>query len=357
VDIAGIFAAAAVGSLLALNARLQSRILVLVLLAALVVNPERNGSLSYWLVLAQATIPAFASRPSTWRILDAPRWTWQALVIVEAAGICAMLLGYGPIPTTVALLASFYLGANITRHVAMTNARLLVWGDEGLVAVTRDLLLGRVTSGMLHDLAQPLNVISMANGNLGYIAEHLEIEDEERRQLLERIERIAHHTQGAAAILSLFRWFGRDGSDDPAELTVRSALERAVAATRSNVRHHDVAVELQGNGLDYLLPTRHGSLEMIAVAALLCAFGSFIAPDGTKRRGKVLLHATLSPAHVLLSVQCADLDGHAIPGKHMDHATVWLVEQVAHEASGDFRPILRHDRTERFRIRLGRDDT
>jgi signal transduction histidine kinase len=353
---AGVFAALAIGALFALNAPVQSRMLVVVLAMGVLLDLEGRGSPAYWLLVPGALLTAFAPRAWAARILHAPRWTWQPLAVVCVVSTSAVLLGFGMLPTLIAVLASFYLGANVTREMAMADARLLVWGDEGLIAVTRDLLLGRVTSGMLHDLAQPLNVISMANGNMGHIAENLAIDEGERRLLLERIERIAQHTQGAAAILSLFRWFGRDGSDDPADLTVRSALERAVAATRSNVRHHDVAVELQGNGQDYLLPTRHGSLEMIAVAALLCAFASFIAPDGTKRRGTVLLHASLSPAHVIVSVQCRDTDGHAIPGRRMDHATAWLVGQVAHEASGDFRSIRRGSKPERFMIRLGRDD-
>ena len=37
---------------------------------------------------------------------------------------------------------------------------------------------------------------------------------------------------------------------------------RAVAATRSNVRHHDVEVELHGNGLDYLRRIRNASQRM-----------------------------------------------------------------------------------------------
>jgi signal transduction histidine kinase len=356
VEVTGPFAAIAIGALLALNSRLQARILVAVLALAAVISRQDAGSLAFWLVVGEALLVAVAPRHVVSTILRIPRSAWQILVVVSAAAICAMLLNMGPVAVIVASLGSCYVSALVVRHMALADARLLTWGDQGLVAVTRDLLLGRITSGMLHDLAQPLNVISMANGNLGYIASHLPIGEDERRQLLDRIDRIALHTKGAATILGIFRWFGRDGSDNAAELSVRSALERAIAATRSNVRHHDVAVNLEGNGLEYLLPERHGYLEMMAVAALLCAFGSFILPDGTKSRGKVLLHATLSPAYLTVSVQCTDTDGAAVIGRAMDHATMWLVEQVAHEASGDFRMTARSKEPERFVIRLGRDD-
>jgi hypothetical protein len=122
------------------------------------------------------------------------------------------------------------------------------------------------------------------------------------------------------------------------------------------VRHNGVTVELQGDALEYLLPARHGALEMMAVAALLCAFASYIAPDGTKKRGRVLLHTSLSPAHVVVCMQCVDTEGLPVAGKPMDYATAWLVEQVAHEAGGDFRCLVRESRPERFLIRLGRDD-
>lgn len=351
----GLLAAGAIGALFTINARNQSRLLALVLAAFLALPAAREVS-TYWMTLALMLLAGFAPAAVRSWLLHLPRSSWQFALVITTPCACGMFLGWGPVATVLGMSGAFYLGINIARHMARADARLLAWGDGGLVVVTRDLLLGRVTSGMLHDLAQPLNVISMANGNMGYIIDHLAIGEEERRQLLERIERISHHTQAAALILSLFRWFGRDGSDEPAALTVRSALERAVAATRSNVRHNGVDVELQGNALEYLLPTRHGALEMMAVAALLCAFATYLAPDGTKKRGKVLLHASLSPAHVVVSLQCIDTEGQPVVGKPMDYATAWLVEQVAHEAGGDFRCLVRESRQERFLIRLGRDD-
>jgi len=44
-----------------------------------------------------------------------------------------------------------------------------------------------------------------------------------------------------------------------------------------------------------------------------------------------------------------------MPGPKMDRATLWLVEQVAREASGDFR-YLAGKQAPRFVMRLGRED-
>ncbi len=198
----------------------------------------------------------------------------------------------------------------------------------------------------------------MANGNLGYIAEHLDMPADKRVQMIERIRRIATSTESAAAILSLFRWFGRDGSADQGLFSVRSALERAISVTKSNVRHSDVAVELRGDALDYLLPGRHGTVEMMAVTALLCAFSGFILRDGSRTRihGTVLVRADLTGAHVAITIHCTDAQGQPNIVCEIDRATLWLVEQVAHESGSTFRHVRRRRQSVRFRILVARDD-
>lgn len=356
VAIAGVFASVSIGALFTLRAPIQTRAVLGILVVGLIVQLESGVSLAYAIVLAQTLVAAFAPRRLVSAVMSVPRWTWHIMSVLAAASICAMLLGFGPAPTALALVTSGYLGVNVTRNLAMRDAHLLSWGDENLIKVTRDLLLGRVTSGMLHDLSQPLNVISMANGNMGYIVDRLDIDADDRRHLQERIERIGQHTQNAAEILSLFRWFGRDGSDNAEQHTVRNAFARAIAVTRSNARHNDVAVKLEGDGLDYLLPKRLGCLEIMAVAALLCALSSFVDANGTKKGGTVRIVANLKATDVMISLHSTDDMGQPVQGKTMDTATRWLVEQVAKEASGDFRALYRRDSSERFLIRLRRDD-
>lgn len=336
------------------------------LAVGLFVVPGASGSAAYWSDLLLVTGSALFPRRLAPALLQVPRWSWVLAMILGTTCLCfyVLLLDVAapsaraaiPAVIVIASLCAAFLGAGIARHVAVVDARLLAWGDRGLVEVTRDLLLGRITSGMLHDLAQPLNVISMANANMDYIIAHLEIDDESRRQLQERVKRVATHTEGAAGILSLFRWFGRDGRDGGGELTVRSALESAVAATKSNVRHHGVAIQLRGNALEDAVPEQHGALEMMAVAALLSAFGSFIGIDGGKLRGDVLLNAVTTPGHIVITVECTDTQGSPLPSRRIDEATLWLIEQVAQDVASDFRCVVRDRQPVRFIIRLGRDD-
>ncbi|GEM_PF-722791 len=356
---AGLIGGAAAGALFVLHKTLKAALVAAVLSAGFYLIPEARFSPAYWTTLGLVTAAGFFPRSLVTILLRAPRWCWVVSLLVAMASFCCVLLLQTPVATAaifVGSLSAAFLGAGLARHLAMVDARLLAWGEDGLVPVTRDLLLGRVTAGMLHDLAQPLNVISMANGNMRYIVEQLDIDEDNRKQLLDRVARISSHTEAAAFILSLFRWFGRDGDKERSALNVRSALERALAATKSNVRHHGVSVELEGNALEHLLPEHHGALEMMAVAALLSAFGGFIGPNNEKRKGKVLLRAAMTPAHVVVTVRCIDENAAPAPARKLDHATLWLVEQVAIEAGGDFRSMLRSAQPTRFVIRLGRDD-
>lgn len=351
--------AAAVGALFVLHRNMMVLGIAAALAIGLFLLPGARESAAYWANFVLLVAAALVPRRFAPALLQASRWSWLIGMIVGSAGLGASFVVSGPLADAaiaVSTLCAAFIGAGITRHLAVIDARLLAWGDGGLAEVTRDLLLGRITSGMLHDLAQPLNVISMANANMDYIIEHLSIETETRQQLQERVKRIAAHTEGAAGILSLFRWFGRDGSDGDGQLTVRSALERAVAATKSNLRHHGVSVQLVGNGLDHLVPDQHGALEMMAVAALLSAFGGFLGADGKKLRGDVRLNASVTPAHILITVESTNIEGRPMPSRRIDEATLWLLEQVAQEASSDFRCLVRDRQPVRFIIRLGRDD-
>ncbi len=358
---AATMAAAVAGGLFVFRSHAWALIGLAGLVVWAVLQPRIPLSVAFWtpaVLMAGAVL--LPPQPLS-LLIRVPRLVWPLCVV---AGTACLYVAIdrpalpGSLLVIPACLCAALLGAGLARYLALADARILTWGEHGLETITRDLLLGRITSGMLHDLAQPLNVISMANGNLGYIAEHLDIAPDKRVQMVERIRRITTSTESAAAILSLFRWFGRDGSVDQGLLSVRSALERAVAVTRSNVRHSGVVVELRGDALDHLLPARHGTVEMMAVTALLCAFSGFILPDGdrTKIHGTVLVRADLTGAHVAITVHCTDEAGRPSIACTIDRATLWLVEQVARESGSTFRHVRRRGQTMRFSILVARDD-
>lgn len=364
---AGIFASAAAGVLCVLRQRGAAATVALVMLTGMMLMPGLRVSVAAWTLTILMIGAAIASPRYAPRLLAMPHWTWAASILLGTIGI-VMSIELLPGPTSLGIVIASvclaHLGAGVARRLAMSDAKLLSWGEEGLNAVTRDLLLGRITQGMLHDLAQPLNVISMANGNLGYIVEHLEVDEAIRQQLEDRIVRIGTHTEGAAAVLALFRTLGREvtngkGESLPAILDsrtdVRSALEHAVAATRSNVRHA-IDVSLTGDALDHKVPGRHGTLEMLCVAAMLSVHGAFVDEAGNRRNGRIELRAELEQQHVVVTVEGTDESGAPLPCSPLDAATQWLVEQVAREAGGEFRCEPRTNRPLRLLLRLARDD-
>jgi hypothetical protein len=244
---------------------------------------------------------------------------------------------------SVAIVAALALGVVLARYNVRPKVRVVAGGADSLASMARDLLLGRIASGMLHDLSQPLNVISMANGNLGYIIERLDIAGERREQMIERTQRIAIHTDKAAQVLSLFRWFGRDGSRDQGRMTVGSALERAVAATRSDHRHGVVKVQISGDALDYPVLLRHGTVEMLVVAALLSAFSAFKGVEASHIAGSITLHASQTADGILVMLTCLDEDGKACATGEIDREMLWLVSEAARERGGHFRRISKRD--------------
>lgn len=331
------------------------------LVAGLFLLPGAWGSPAYSATLVLMAVAAAIPRRLIPLLLRTPRWFWAVVVVFNTALFCALVEIEPDAPALLPLLAtacisSFAIGTSIARNLATTDARMLAWGDDNLGAVTRDLLLGRITSGMLHDLSQPLNVISMANGNMKHVIECLDIDAENRQQLLDRVDRIAGQTQGASDILGLFRSFGRNVEREISQQTVKAALERAVAASRSNIRHHGVTVEMCGNALSYALPQRNGALQMMAVGALLGAFATLRPSREKSRTGKVTINANLSPAHVVIGIQCFMPDGSPVRNLLLDNATLWLVEQVAYEARGSFQSVTHRKDGVCFLIRLGRDD-
>jgi len=356
-----VIAAAAASALFVLRGRIWACIALAAVALAVASKPDAMGSVAFWAPVLLMACVILLPPWSFYGLIRVPRFVWPLSIAGAAAFLFAALVR-PEWPATLFIVPACFcaalLGAGLTRYLAFADARILAWGEDGLETTTRDLLLGRITSGMLHDLAQPLNVISMANGNLGYIAEHLDISAEQRLQMVERIRRISSNTESAAHILSLFRWFGRDDSTDHGLLSVRTALDHAIAVTRSNVRHGGVSIELRGNALDHLLPQRHGAVEMLVVAALLSAFGGFILSDGdqTKIQGTVILQAELTGAHVAITVHCADDKGAPRIVAEIDRATLWLVEQVGRENGISFRHVRRRGQPVCFSILVARDD-
>lgn len=351
--------AACAGALMALRRRLWPLIGMACLGLLMMLGLIARAPGHHWLLVAMLLMGGLLPYRRMPLPASLPAQLWAICLGGGVACICLSALMGGDYATALIALGSVLaagLGAALVKQFELSNGGLPIAKDVGMLDVSRDLLLGRVTSGMLHDLAQPLNVISMANGNLGYIMENLEMPSLQRAQLDERLNRIAAQTEHAAHILNLFRWFGRDRDKETELLNVKSALQQALAATRSNVRHGGVGVRLSGDALDYPLPRRHGLLEMMTVAALLSSFGTFVLADGSKIKGLVNVHAALSPSYIVIAIWCEDEAARPCSAGPIDETTLWLLEQIARVGDGDFRRTPERHGPAQFTIRLARAD-
>ena len=353
----GLHIAAACSAGAMARARTRSAALATFLALLASITLQDRGGIAPGL-LTTTLLTAFAASPAV-RFLPAilPQATGSFALLMLPASLCLIAGTVWPPAlqhaSTAASLLLFLFAAGLARKLDIE--RLRTWTDKSVVDFTRDLLLGRVTSGMLHDLAQPLNVISMANGNLEYLVDRLDIDPAAKTLLGERSERIAEQTGQAAHILGLFRWFGRNASRDDGTLTVRDAIEHAITATKSNIRHAGVDVELRGDALDCLLPERHASLELLVAAALLSSFEIFLEGDGAKVPGTVVVQASLLGVSIVITIHCLNDDGKPRGGKKMDEPTIWLIDQVARESQARFSHDRRYGRPVRFSIVIGSD--
>jgi len=226
-----------------------------------------------------------------------------------------------------------------------------------LAQTSRYLMLGRIAGGMAHELSQAMNVISMANGNLGYILARADVAEPFNTELNQRVGKIAAHSSAAAKMLGQFRWFGLDGGRDQTDLTVGTALERAVMATRAATRKTGVLVEIRGDGVNHPAPLRHGLIELLASAALT-ELARMLAdrPSESEPPQAISLEATRTQTHIEIAVVCrndrhltdADIDG-------IDRISYDLVARLAASAQAEIRRLDPQHAPVRFRLRLPRD--
>lgn len=230
--------------------------------------------------------------------------------------------------------AAGVFGALVGQLLAVNARRSGVWNSAVIDQSARDLLLGRLVTGMIHDLAQPINVVAMANGNLGYVIDQMP-QSEERDQLLrERVHRIGDQAEQAAHLLRYFRSFGRNTQHNPESLSVRAAIDLAILATQSTIRHGGVDVEVTGEGLDCLALDNAGTLELAVAGMLLSAFRSFITANGTKIDGVVMIAVRVKGSRIKISISGRDKTDSAITIAPIEPVMEWLLSEVAENAGG-----------------------
>lgn len=133
---AGVISAAVIGGLFVMHRTALSLTIVAALMVGVFLVPGASGSSAYWSDLAIVIIAALFPRRLAPALLQAPRWSWLFGMALGTAGLCLhfLLPGIaGQAAIVVGSLCAAFIGAGIARHVAVVDARLLAWGDRGMV--------------------------------------------------------------------------------------------------------------------------------------------------------------------------------------------------------------------------------
>lgn len=299
--------------------------------------------------------------PSPWPL---PRPSRVGIAVmplcVSGAILIAILVAHSIVTTVMTLIASGVAGLAsllIVRRVAGEGPTALAaaiprFGHPSSTA--HYLLVGRITGGLFHELSQSLNVIMMANSNLGYIVNKLDIGSRDREELVTRVDRITAHSDAAAVTLGLLRWFGRDGSRDQGPMSLGDALQRAIAVTHPDARAAGLAIELRGDALDYPALVRHGTVEMIAVAALLDLLGGLPKTATNESESCVVIDASHADGGIVVSLLCEQLPSDPNNRSDIDRVTFDLANGFARECGGSLTRISRRNDPVQLAIMLNR---
>jgi C4-dicarboxylate-specific signal transduction histidine kinase len=209
------------------------------------------------------------------------------------------------------------------------DCTILMGHDETLrhqarpaIAQTAKLVtLGEMTTGMAHELSQPLNVIKMAAQNaLSEVAPteprpagfRPPMDDSELRPFVAgKLGRIMAQVDRAASIIARMRVFGRTPDGEPAVFDVREACRGALTLVGQRLRNAGVTVREELGGQPLRVRSHQNLLEQALVNLLVNARDALqqsMRPDKTI----VLTTSRGDNGHVLITV--AD-NGPGVPSE------------------------------------------
>jgi C4-dicarboxylate-specific signal transduction histidine kinase len=114
--------------------------------------------------------------------------------------------------------------------------------QEQLVQAAKLATLGELTTGVAHELNNPLNNIGLFVGNAIDLIE-LDVLDKER--LLHELHQTMQQVRKATEIISHLRTFGRVASVSRKPVPINDVIERALSLMAAQLRARQITVELQ----------------------------------------------------------------------------------------------------------------
>jgi C4-dicarboxylate-specific signal transduction histidine kinase len=113
--------------------------------------------------------------------------------------------------------------------------------QEQLVQAGKLATLGELTTGVAHELNNPLNNIGLFVGN---IIDRIRIGEQDSHRIVDDLERVVEQVQKATEIITHLRTFGRTAPIALEPVEVQDVINRAVSLVQEQLRLRLITIEL-----------------------------------------------------------------------------------------------------------------
>jgi C4-dicarboxylate-specific signal transduction histidine kinase len=113
--------------------------------------------------------------------------------------------------------------------------------QEQLIQAGKLATLGELTTGVAHELNNPLNNIGLFVGN---VIDRLRLEETDAKRILRDLERVVEQVQKATEIITHLRTFGRAAPVTVEPVVIQHVIERALSLVQEQLRLREIEVRL-----------------------------------------------------------------------------------------------------------------
>jgi C4-dicarboxylate-specific signal transduction histidine kinase len=113
--------------------------------------------------------------------------------------------------------------------------------QEQLVQAGKLATLGELTTGVAHELNNPLNNIGLFVGN---VIDRIRVGEQEPERIIEDLERVVEQVQKATEIITHLRTFGRAAPITLESVAVQEVVDRALSLVQEQLRLRQISVTL-----------------------------------------------------------------------------------------------------------------
>jgi C4-dicarboxylate-specific signal transduction histidine kinase len=137
--------------------------------------------------------------------------------------------------------------------------------QEQLVQAGKLATLGELTTGVAHELNNPLNNTGLFVGNA---VDLIELGATDKKQIIRELHNAMHQVRKATAIISHLRTFGRAAPVSRAPISLREAIERALSLMQEQLRLREIKVTVDLGPEDPVVIGNSIQLEQVFINLL-----------------------------------------------------------------------------------------